>query len=44
MTSLDFDQLLDTDRLRAALAEADGRGVCVALLGMSLVLLNFGLD
>jgi subtilisin family serine protease len=32
MTSLDFDHLLDAGRLRAALAEATGRGVCVALL------------
>jgi subtilisin len=32
MTSLDFDQLLDLDRLRAALATATGHGVCVALL------------
>jgi subtilisin family serine protease len=32
MTSLDFDRLLDPERLRAALAGATGRGVCVALL------------
>jgi subtilisin family serine protease len=32
MTHLDFDDLLDIERLRAALAEATGKGVCVALL------------
>jgi subtilisin family serine protease len=32
MMSLDFDHLLDRQRLRAALDEATGRGVCVALL------------
>ncbi len=32
MTTLDFDQLLDVDRLRGALAEATGQGIRVALL------------
>jgi subtilisin family serine protease len=32
MTSLDFDELLDVDRLRDALGGATGRGVCVAIL------------
>jgi subtilisin family serine protease len=32
MTTLDFDQLLDARRLWAALADATGRGVCVAIL------------
>jgi subtilisin family serine protease len=32
MTSLDFDEMLDASRLRAALDEATGRGVIVALL------------
>ena len=32
MKSLDFDDLLGVERLRAAVAEATGRGVCVAIL------------
>ncbi len=32
MTPLDFDELFDSKRLWAELAEATGRGVCVALL------------
>jgi subtilisin family serine protease len=32
MTSLDFDQLFDGERLKAAVADATGRGVHVALL------------
>ena len=32
MTTLDFDELFDLERLRTALAGATGRGVCVAIL------------
>ena len=40
MTTLNFDQMLDVVQLRAALAEATGKGILVAILDAIIVAVN----